>query len=98
MSERLNEPVSKTGVLFIEYRGFESRPLRCVASLRWWDENPRGAKHHLRGFDTPRASREANPVLSVVLAYLSVLRQIFFTKQASVKNHCLVREDLRSSL
>ncbi len=28
VSERLNEPVSKTGVLFIEYRGFESRPLR----------------------------------------------------------------------
>jgi hypothetical protein len=31
VSERLKEPVSKTGVLFIEYRGFESRPLRCVA-------------------------------------------------------------------
>jgi hypothetical protein len=28
VSERLNEPVSKTGVLFIEYRGFESHPLR----------------------------------------------------------------------
>jgi hypothetical protein len=28
VSERLIEPVSKTGVLFIEYRGFESRPLR----------------------------------------------------------------------
>jgi hypothetical protein len=33
VSERLNEPVSKTGVLFIEYRGFESRPLR--SSLRF---------------------------------------------------------------
>ena len=30
VSERLNEPVSKTGVLFIEYRGFESRPLRST--------------------------------------------------------------------
>ena len=30
VSERLNEPVSKTGVLFIEYRGFESRPLRFL--------------------------------------------------------------------
>ena len=33
VSERLIELVSKTSVLFIEYRGFESRPLRCVASL-----------------------------------------------------------------
>ena len=30
VSERLIEPVSKTGVLFIEYRGFESRPLRST--------------------------------------------------------------------
>jgi hypothetical protein len=28
VSERLNELVSKTSVLFIEYRGFESHPLR----------------------------------------------------------------------
>ena len=28
VSERLIELVSKTSVLFIEYRGFESRPLR----------------------------------------------------------------------
>ena len=45
VSERLNEPVSKTGVLFIEYRGFESRPLRSshgdmkdTAVLRLKDE------------------------------------------------------------
>ena len=30
VSERLNELVSKTSVLFIEYRGFESRPLRFL--------------------------------------------------------------------
>jgi hypothetical protein len=30
VSERLIELVSKTSVLFIEYRGFESRPLRCL--------------------------------------------------------------------
>ncbi len=34
VSERLIELVSKTSVLFIEYRGFESRPLRCVVFLR----------------------------------------------------------------
>ena len=32
VSERFIEPVSKTGVLFIEYRGFESRPLRYERS------------------------------------------------------------------
>ena len=30
VSERLIELVSKTSVLFIEYRGFESRPLRFL--------------------------------------------------------------------
>jgi hypothetical protein len=34
VSERLIEPVSKTGVLFIEYRGFESRPLRWPLANR----------------------------------------------------------------
>jgi hypothetical protein len=39
VSERLIEPVSKTGVLFIEYRGFESRPLRLFISLGEKDES-----------------------------------------------------------
>lgn len=30
VSERLIELVSKTSVLFTEYRGFESRPLRFI--------------------------------------------------------------------
>ena len=30
VSERLKEPVSKTGVRLTPYRGFESRPLRCA--------------------------------------------------------------------
>jgi hypothetical protein len=33
VSERLNELVSKTSVLFIEYRGFESHPLRYAVFL-----------------------------------------------------------------
>jgi hypothetical protein len=70
VSERLNELVSKTSVLFIEYRGFESHPLRCVASLK-----QAGRKHACheaaeRGFDTPKASRIANTDVSVFLGGL----------------------------
>jgi hypothetical protein len=39
-------------------------PLKLSYLIRR-DENPGGAKHRLRGFDTPKASREANPGLSV---------------------------------
>ena len=34
VSERLIELVSKTSVLFIEYRGFESRPLRFASGKK----------------------------------------------------------------
>jgi hypothetical protein len=36
VSERLIELVSKTSVLFIEYRGFESRPLRFLFSFYYF--------------------------------------------------------------
>jgi hypothetical protein len=51
------------------YRGFESRPLRstfCLGSAGF--EHAWCASTRARGFDTPKASREANPALSVLCA------------------------------
>ena len=63
MSEWLKEPVSKTGVLFAGTAG--SNPALSV----WVGREHARRAATIRGFDTPKVSREANPALSGIFHF-----------------------------